>query len=83
MAYHAASPASSPVARILAPLGSFFAALGALLGRLGDRMAHSIENSGRFRQVQELQAKSDAELAQMGLTRDGIARYVFGDLFYI
>lgn len=36
----------------------------------------------RMAEVERLQAKSDAELAQMGLTRLEIPRYVFRDLFW-
>ena len=34
-------------------------------------------------QIEALEAKSDAELAQMGLKRDLIAYHVFRDLFYV
>lgn len=39
-----------------------------------------IERRSRRDQVERLQAKSDAELAEMGLRRDDIPRYVFRDM---
>jgi uncharacterized protein YjiS (DUF1127 family) len=33
-------------------------------------------------QIEALEAKSDAELARMGIRRDGIACHVFRDKFY-
>lgn len=32
--------------------------------------------------IEELEAKSDAELAEMGIKREDIVRHVFQDLFY-
>ena len=39
--------------------------------------------AGRRRQIEALQAKSDAELAEMGIARERIAHHVFKDLYYI
>ncbi|PJI91497.1 hypothetical protein BC777_0325 [Yoonia maricola] len=33
--------------------------------------------------VERMQDLSDAELAQMGLTRDGIVRHVYRDIYYV
>ena len=41
------------------------------------------ERVGRYDRIRKLQAKSDEELAKMGLTRDRIVPHVFSDLFYI
>ncbi len=38
--------------------------------------------SSRREAIVALQAKSDAELARMGIKRDEIAQHVFRDLFY-
>lgn len=38
-----------------------------------------MESSSRFDQIERLQRKSDAELAQLGLRRDEIVRHVFRD----
>ena len=35
----------------------------------------------KLEQVERLHAKSDAELAQLGIRRDRIVQAVFGDLF--
>ncbi len=59
-----------------APFTNFVQGLVRFAERLGDRQ-------GRRAQVEALYAKSDAELADIGLTRDQIARRVFGDLYYI
>lgn len=37
----------------------------------------------RAEQVEQLMAKSDDELAKMGIVRDEIPHYVFRDLFYV
>ena len=37
----------------------------------------------RYDEVLRLQAKSDAELAEMGLTRDKIGVHVFRDMIYV
>ncbi|SIO41521.1 protein of unknown function [Rhodovulum sp. ES.010] len=55
-------------------LDLFFAGLG-----MGFN-AYSLRRS-RMREIQTLNACSDAQLARMGLTRDDIPGYVFRDLF--
>ena len=56
------------------------------LGRLLKRMARAIDTQAttmsRRAQIEALEAKTDAELAEMGLKRDQIAYHVFHDLFY-
>jgi uncharacterized protein YjiS (DUF1127 family) len=50
------------------------------------RLAHRFEGHMRVRsrrdQIEALEAKSDTELARMGIRRDGIACHVFRDKFY-
>lgn len=41
------------------------------------------DQKSRRSEINALEAKSDAELAQMGLTRERIPHFVFRDLFYI
>lgn len=57
-----------------------------LLGRIAAFMSASIEarmlRLSRRDRIEALEAKSDAELARMGLSRDQIAYHVYGDLFY-
>jgi uncharacterized protein YjiS (DUF1127 family) len=61
------------------PLRGFFA-------RLVTGLERAMERSARVRsrraQIEALEAKSDAELAQLGIARDQIAYHVFKDLFY-
>ncbi|PTW51005.1 MULTISPECIES: hypothetical protein [Rhodovulum] len=55
-------------------LDLFFAGLGLGVNPYGLRRA-------RMREIQNLNACSDAQLAKLGITRDEIPRYVFRDLF--
>jgi len=41
------------------------------------------ERRARMDKIERLNSLSDAELAKLGITRDGIPHYVFRDLFYI
>jgi len=41
------------------------------------------EHSTRNDQVQKLNAKTDGELAAMGLKRDDIVRHVYRDIFFV
>lgn len=50
---------------------------------IGDALITLTEANSRVRQAQALQALSDEELANRGLKRQDIARYVFSDMFYI
>jgi len=43
---------------------------------------HFMERQSRQEEVARLEAKTDAELAAMGITREGIVRHVFRDRFY-
>ncbi|MCG6903140.1 MAG: DUF1127 domain-containing protein [Rhodobacter sp.] len=42
-----------------------------------------LESRSRMAQFERLNAKSNDELAEMGLKREDIGRHVFRDLFYI
>jgi uncharacterized protein YjiS (DUF1127 family) len=59
------------------------AQLGNVLASIGDAIMRASEASSRIGQIEALRAKSDAELAQIGITRDEIVHYVFKDLFYV
>ncbi|OIP87573.1 MAG: hypothetical protein AUK37_01215 [Rhodobacterales bacterium CG2_30_65_12] len=59
-----------------APIARAFAALGDAIMRL----AEARSRNGQFEQLKRL---SDADLARLGLTRDGIARHVFADKLYL
>ena len=61
--------------------------LAAGFGRVGSAILKGLENSAKARsrrpQFEMLEAKSDAELAELGIRdRADIARYVFRDMFY-
>ncbi|NSX54400.1 hypothetical protein [Parasulfitobacter algicola] len=43
----------------------------------------SLNNQGRVAQIEKLNAKTDAELKEIGINREDITRYVFRDLIYI
>jgi len=61
-------------------LRSFFARVPVAIGEAFIRYA---EAQSRHGEIEALIRLSDAELAQRGLTRDGIARHVFSDRFYL
>ncbi len=50
---------------------------------LGGLFLSISEANHRMHQVERLQAKSDAELAELGLRREDIARHVFHDTLYL
>ncbi|MCT8160249.1 hypothetical protein [Pseudoruegeria sp. SHC-113] len=62
---------------------SFAAGLSALFSRLGAALMRAAENRSRVEQMERLNAKSDEELAALGLRREDIARYVFRDMMFI
>lgn len=59
------------------------AAYDAFFSRLGQGFNAYVETCARHAEIAALEAKSDAELAQMGLSRDRIVHYVFRDLIWI
>lgn len=63
--------------------GSIVSLLTAPFRALGNGLMMLAENNIRAKQVEELMAKSDAELQAMGLKREDIARYVFKDMLHI
>lgn len=63
-------------ARLQARIDAFFATLG-------QGMNAYIHSKSRMAEMEVLNAKTDAELAEMGLIRDDIPRYVFRDIFYV
>lgn len=58
-----------------------------LLSRIGAGVWTWVETiamaQSRAGEVARLNAKSDAELAKMGITRDGIIHYVYRDIYYV
>lgn len=57
--------------------------ISSFLSKLGAAMDAHARNHARIAQIERLQAKTDAELLEMGLKRDDIMRHVYRDLFYI
>lgn len=68
---------------VIQGVSSFFAAVGQFFAAVGTSLINAGEASSRLPKIEALQAKSDAELAEMGLKRDEIVHFVFKDLFYI
>jgi uncharacterized protein YjiS (DUF1127 family) len=52
----------------------------AVLSSVGRALNAYAESRARTAEVRELEAKTDAELARLGITRDQIPAYVFRDL---
>lgn len=63
-------------ARLMARIDAFFATLG-------QGMNAYMHRKSRMDEINALNAKSDADLAALGITRDGIPAYVFRDMFYV
>lgn len=63
-------------ANLMARVDAFFATLGQGIN------AYVLRKS-RMAEIEALNARTDAELAAMGLTRDDIPRHVFRDMFYV
>lgn len=49
----------------------------------GNALVRLGEANPKYRQMQALQALSDAELANRGLRREDLARYVFSDSLWV
>ncbi|MGB8622956.1 MAG: hypothetical protein WCD16_09065 [Paracoccaceae bacterium] len=56
------------------------ARLDAFFAGIGQGFNAYLESRERKQEFEELYAKSDRQLADMGLTREGLARHVFRDL---
>ncbi|UWR24201.1 DUF1127 domain-containing protein [Sulfitobacter sp. S190] len=57
--------------------------IGAVLRAINVALMHASTSSARVRQIEALQSKSDAELADIGIKRDEIVHHVFRDLYYV
>ncbi|WP_386679548.1 hypothetical protein [Loktanella sp. R86503] len=55
----------------------------AFFATIGQGMNAYMERRSRMDQINHLEAKSDAELAKLGIQRDRIVQHVFRDLFYV
>jgi len=61
----------------------FRAGLSNFFQSVGRGFTVYMERRSRTDQIAALNAKSDEELAKLGITRDAIPAYVFRDLFYV
>lgn len=66
-----------------APSGALRERLDAFFAGLGQGFNAYLEAGSRMRQIEALNARSDAELAAMGLAREDIPRHVFRDMFWM
>ena len=57
--------------------------LSTFLKSIGESFLRAGEASSRIHRVEALRAKTDAELAAIGIKRDDIVHHVFKDLYYI
>jgi hypothetical protein len=55
--------------------------IGAVLSGIGEGFAAYAGSQARIGEINRLNALSDGELAELGVTRDRIPQYVFRDLF--
>ncbi|MDS9467236.1 hypothetical protein RGQ15_06570 [Paracoccus sp. MBLB3053] len=62
---------------------SLRARVDAIFARIGQGMNAYVEARSRHAEIAALEAKSDAVLADMGITRDRIVHYVFRDLVWL
>ncbi len=62
---------------------AFFAAIGRAFQSVYLAMMVSSTYDNRMKEIQRLNALSDAELAEEGLSRDRIVHHVFRDLYYV
>ena len=56
--------------------------VGSFFGAIGHAMMVNSTGQQRLDQIHALQAKSDAELAELNIKRDDIVHEVFKDLYY-
>lgn len=74
---------AAPATNIEFAKGGLRERIDAFFTHIFDAITSYSHHRSRADQVAEMNAKSDEDLAAMGLSRDDIPRYVFRDLFYI
>lgn len=57
--------------------------IDATFARVGQGLNAYVESHSRRDQIEALEARSDEDLARMGLTRDRIVAYVFRDMIWL
>ncbi len=73
---------SAPAASSTGIADKVFSTIASFFRNIGNSLIAASEASSRIHQIQALEAKSDEELAEMGLRRDQIVHHVFKDLYY-
>lgn len=63
-----------------APRGNF---LTDMFNGMIEALARVAESSHRMKEIERLNAMTDAQLAARGLTRESIAHHVFRDVYYV
>ena len=74
---------ASTTARPFITIGALTAPIARLARRMGRMTWMNSAMNRRLHDVQRLEAMTDAELAEFGIARDDIVRYVFRDLMHI
>lgn len=65
------------------PRASVFGGISKFFSAMGDHWVRAMNANARVAELERLSAKSDEELAKMGLKRQDIARYVFREIYFI
>lgn len=65
--------------RLAAPRAAF----AGFFASLGRALTAASEGQARLDEAARLQAKSDAQLAELGIKRDDIVRHVFRDMLHV
>ncbi len=71
---------SGPASTAGKSIKTFFSSVFSFVGK---SMVLSMEASARTAKIEELNRKSDEELAKMGVRREDIVRLVFCDILYV
>lgn len=66
-----------------APAAGFVIFMKKVFAGIGQGMVAHMESKSRLAEIEALNAKTDDELADMGLKREGIARHVFRDILFV
>jgi len=66
-----------------APAAGFVTFMKKVFSGIGQGMVAHMESKSRLAEIEALNAKTDAELAEMGIKREEIARHVFRDIMFV
>ncbi|MEM6303564.1 MAG: hypothetical protein AAF744_02530 [Pseudomonadota bacterium] len=82
MAYTNQTLRASPFSALTRAFSAAARGIAAIFDSFALALAVSNTAQARLEQAEQLQAKTDAELAEIGIARDDITRYVFRDLMW-